>query len=337
MSKVDWKGTLLLKRSELASLMTLQEYIDGIENAFRMRGKGLTFGTGMIHGDTPEATEFHVKVGGLKLGENYYYGLKINGSNFTNMEKFGIPNIMGAIVLFDAVKAIPLAIMDAGDPTVKRTGAATAVAAKYLAKKNSKIATICGCGTQGRIQLKCLKLIYPNIHTAYAYDKNRKMAEKYAKSMSKELNIDVNAVPELKESVRKSDIVVTCTPSREPYLFKEYIAPGTFIAAVGADSPDKQELESTILSENKVIVDILEQCAVAGELHHALEQGLMTEEKVHGELGDILAGKALGRVSDDEIIVYDATGTALQDTAAAALCYEKAMSKGLGQYLNFFA
>lgn len=333
---MESKGTLLLKRSELASLMSLQEYIEGIENAFRMRGKGLTFGTGMVQGDTLSETEFHIKVGGLKLGENSYYGLKINGSNFNNMKKYGLPNIMGAIVLFDATKAIPLAIIDSGDPTVKRTGAATAVAAKFLARKDSKIVSICGSGTQGRIQLRCLKIVFPDIHKAYAYDMNSVASEEYAESMSKELNIEVIPTQDLSNTISRSDIIVTCTPSRKPYLLKEYVNPGTFIAAVGADSPDKQELEETLLSENKVVVDILEQCAVAGELHHALEAGLMTTKDVNGELGDVLAGKKPGRISDDEIIIYDATGTALQDTAAAALCYEKAVERGMGIYLNFF-
>ena len=173
------KGTLLLKRSELASLMSLEDYIEGIENAFKMHGLGSSFGTGMIHGDTPSEVEFHIKVGGLKLGNNSYFGLKINGSSFNNMEKYGLPNIMGAIIIFDAEKALPLAIVDAGDPTVKRTGAATAVATTYLAKKDSKVITICGCGTQGRIQLRALLKVYPNIEKVYAYDKDENKAKVY--------------------------------------------------------------------------------------------------------------------------------------------------------------
>ncbi len=125
-------------------------------------------------------------------------------------------------------------------------------------------------------------------------------------------------------------MIVTCTPARAPYLKRDYIRPGTFIAAVGADSPDKRELDPSILAEAKVVVDILDQSAGVGELHHALAAGLMTIEKVHGELGDVIAGRIPGRTSDDEITVFDSTGTALQDTAAAAAAYGEAVRRGLG-------
>jgi ornithine cyclodeaminase/alanine dehydrogenase len=330
------KGTLLLKRSELSKLMNLEEYIEGIENAFKMHGLGSTFGTGMIHGDTPCDVEFHIKVGGLKLGKNLYFGLKINGSSFRNMEKYGLPNIMGAIILFDAEKAVPLAVVDAGDPTVKRTGAATAVAAKYLAKKDSKIITICGCGTQGRIQLRSIFKIFPQIEKVYAYDKDESKVKDFIDEMSKEIPIEFLAAKELSIAANESDIIITCTPSKEKYLMAEYIKPGTFIAAVGADSPDKQELDENLMKENKVICDIYEQCAKAGELHHALEAKVITKDQVYGELGQVIAGVIDSRTNDEEIIIYDATGTALQDTAAAALCYEKAIEQGLGTFINFF-
>jgi len=328
--------TLLLKRSELSKLLSLDEYIEGIEQAFLNHGKGNTFGTGMIHGDTLSEVEFHIKVGGLKLNLNDYYGLKINGSSFNNMEKYGLPNIMGVVVLFDAEKGFPLAVVDAGDPTVKRTGASTAVAAKYLARKDSKVATICGCGTQGKIQLKSLMKIF-SLEKIFAFDQNYENAVNYAKIMDQELSeTRVEPIENLKDGVPKSDIIVTCTPSKKPFLKKQYIKTGTFIAAVGADSPDKQELDSEILKGNKIITDITVQCQKAGELHHALEKGLLQLSDVHGQLGEVIAKKVKGRENDEEIIIYDATGTALQDTTAAALCYEKALKEKMGVKMNFF-
>ena len=127
---------------------------------------------------------------------------------------------------------------------------------------------------------------------------------------------------------------MTCTPAKEPYVKKEFIRPGTFIAAVGADSPDKKELENTLVSANKVVVDLPEQCAKVGELHHALDAGLMKIDDIYGTLGEITAGKMKGRVSHQEIIIFDTTGTAIQDAAGAALCYEKAVQEGVGTYLN---
>ena len=331
----EQKGTLLLTRSHLASLLSMEEYIRGIENAFCRHGEGQTYGTDMIHGDTPGELEFHIKAGGLRLGNKLYYGLKINASCFTNMANFGLPNIMGTIILFDAEKGVPLAIVDSIEPTIKRTGAGTAVAAKYLARPDAKTLTICGCGNQGRIQLTALKEVLA-VERVFAFDQNNTSAKDYAVQMSDALGIPVEATESLQEAATLSDVLITCTPSKKPFVMKRYITPGTFVAAIGSDSPDKQELETSLLQGTKVVVDIFEQCAMAGELHHGLESGLITKETVHAEIGQIIAGKKPGRETPDEIIVYDATGTALQDTAAAALCYEKAVEKGIGQFVDFF-
>ena len=314
------KGTLFLTRSELAALMSMEEYIQGIENAFRMHGEGLTYGIDMIHGDTPGELEFHIKSGGLKLGERLYYGLKINGSCFTNMPKFGLPNIMGAIILFDGEKGFPLAIIDSIEPTIKRTGAGTAVAVKHLAKKDSRTLTICGCGNQGRIQLKAIKEILP-VQQVFAYDQDNEAAKAYAEQMGRDLAISIQTVEDLASAVSKSDVVITCTPSKKPFMMKEFVTPGTLVASIGSDSPDKHELGVSLMHGTKVVVDILEQCVMAGELHHALEADILSKDGVHAEIGQVVAGKKPGRESEDEIIIYDATGTALQDTAAAALCY----------------
>jgi ornithine cyclodeaminase/alanine dehydrogenase-like protein (mu-crystallin family) len=112
------------------------------------------------------------------------------------------------------------------------------------------------------------------------------------------------------------------------------VARGAFVAAVGADSPDKQELDPALMQGNKVVVDILEQCVTIGELHHALEEGLIGKEDVHAELGEVVVGRKAGRDSEDEVIIFDSTGTALQDAAAAAIVYEKAVSQGRGVTLN---
>ncbi|MFL5452514.1 MAG: ornithine cyclodeaminase family protein, partial [Myxococcales bacterium] len=123
-------------------------------------------------------------------------------------------------------------------------------------------------------------------------------------------------------AVARSDVCVTCTPSRKPLLHE--LRPGIFVAAVGADSPDKQELDPALLASAKVVVDSLDQCAEIGELHHAIEAGSMRREDVHAEIGEIVAGRKRGRTDDEEITVFDSTGTALQDVAAAASVYAAA-------------
>ena len=168
----------------------------------------------------------------------------------------------------------------------------------------------------------------------FAYDSDRASAESFAALYSDELEIMVEAIEDLGLALRRSDICVTCTPATQPFLEAEYVQPGTFIAAVGADSETKHELFSTLLVHNKVVVDVLEQCAAIGELHHAIEAGLVTKSDVHAELGEVIAGIRPGRTSSDEIVIFDSTGMALQDVIAAAAVYEKAISEGIGRRID---
>jgi alanine dehydrogenase len=139
------------------------------------------------------------------------------------------------------------------------------------------------------------------------------------------------------EAAAHSDVVVTCTPSRRPLLLAEHVRPGTFVAAVGADSADKQELEPRLMAAGVVVADILEQCAAIGDLHHAITAGVLTKDTVHAELADVVVGRKPGRRSADEITIFDSTGTALQDVAAAAVVYEEATERGIGLRVDFGA
>jgi len=224
--------------------------------------------------------------------------------------------------------------MDSIEITILRTGAATAVAAKYLSFSDAKIATICGCGNQGKISLKALMKVR-KLEKVYAFDIDKLQAEKFVREFSQELKVIAITVDDLHMALSQSQICVTCTPSKEPFIHAGDIIPGTFIAAVGADSEEKQELFSDLVASNKIVVDLAEQSAAIGELHHAIQQGLVTVDEIHAELGQIIAGEKQGRESDKEIIVFDSTGTALQDIAAAAIVYEKALATGIGTKLNF--
>jgi alanine dehydrogenase len=324
--------SLLLTRSDVSSLLRFEEYVAAVEEAFALHAAGKTEKPGLLHVELPDG-EFHIKAGGLKLRKQYF-ALKVNGGFFHNAERFGMPNIQGVIVLFDGDNGYPLAVMDSREITGKRTGAATAVAAKYLAKRDSKTATIFGCGVQGRIQLRALASVLP-IQTVYVVGRDQSKLKKFQQEMSKELGLRVEPVEEATAALRNSDVCVTCTPSRRPILNVQDVAPGTFIAAVGADSPAKQELDSELLRRNKVVVDLLDQCSHVGELHHALNSG-MRREDVHAELGEIILGKKPGRESQDEIIVFDSTGTSLQDVASAAAVYNKALESRQGKEFDFF-
>ncbi len=231
------------------------------------------------------------------------------------------------MAVFDTSDGRLLALMDSIEITILRTGAATALAARYLAREDSATATICGCGTRGRIQLEAIVKTRP-IRRVFAYDSDHAVTSRFAQERSGTLGVDVRPADDLVAAVRQSDICVTCTPARRAVIGPADVRPGTFIAAVGADSEDKQELAPELLCAARVVVDNLEQCATIGELHHALTLGLVTRESVHAELGELIAGTATGRRSRDEITIFDSTGTAVQDVAPAALVYERARAHG---------
>jgi alanine dehydrogenase len=327
-------GTLLLRRGEVARLLSLAECIAAVEEGFRLQGEGRIAPPVML-GMHVSGGGFHIKAAAID-GTRAYFAAKLNGNFPGNRERCGLPAIQGVIVLCDAENGSPLAVMDSIEITILRTGAATAVAAKHLARADSKFATICGCGNQGRIQLRALASVLP-IMRAYAFDRDPLMAASFAREMAAELGFSVEAVADVTAAVSASDVCMTCTPSQEFFITAGAVKPGTFIAAVGADNPRKQEIQPELLARAKVVVDSLEQCATIGDLHHALGQGVMTRGSVHAELAEVVAGTKPGRTSDEEITIFDSTGVALEDVAAAVVVYERAVREGVGSGIEFAA
>jgi alanine dehydrogenase len=325
---------LLLGSRDVRTLLTLDECIAAVELAFRAHGQHRAVPPAVLSMHA-ERGGFHVKAGMLNLNRSYF-AAKVNGNFPENPSRFGLPTIQGLIVLCNADNGIPLAVMDSREITSLRTAAATAVAAKVLSRSDSQTVTICGCGTQGLAQLMALTRVRP-VHFVFAYDKDTIQAERFARGMAIELGLDVQPVSDLVDAVRQSAICVTCTTSCQPVLHADDVSAGTFIAAVGADNPQKQELHPDLMKRSKVVCDVLDQCASMGDLHHALDGGVMTREDVHAELGEIVAGNKVGRESAEEITIFDSTGMALQDVAASAVLYEKAQMQGSGFRLNFVA
>lgn len=326
-------GTMLLKRGDVARLLSLDECIAAVEAVFKLYAEGKMSPPGIL-GIHAQSGGFHIKAGLMEFGNRNYFVAKTNANFPENMKKFGLPLIQGTIVLCDADNGYPLVLMDSIEISIVRTGAATAVAAKYLSRANSKVATVCGCGNQGRISMEAIMRVR-SLEQVYAFDNDYDQAERFARELSDKHHIDVKTVNDLGEAVRQSDICVTCTPSKQFFVKQEYVSPGTFIAAVGADNEEKQELDPALMVSNKVVADLLEQSATIGDLHHALEKGFVTRADVHAELGDVIAGIKAGRTSEEEIIIFDSTGTALQDVAAAVIVYEKAQGLGDGLIVNF--
>ena len=326
--------TLVLTRSQVRAILGWDECIAAVENAFRLHGEGRSLGPGVLGVRAPHGG-FHVKAAGLDLGR-LYFAAKTNANFSDNPRRHGLPAIQGVIVLCDAGDGRPLAVMDSIEVTIRRTAAATAVAAKHLARTDARAVTVCGCGNQGRAQIRALARVL-ELERAYAWDADEATARSYAAEMARELGIDVAPVASPAAGLERSEVCVTCTPSRAPYLMREHVREGTFVAAVGADSADKQELAPALMAAATVVTDVTDQCASIGDLHHALAAGAMSRDSVHAELAELVAGTKAGRRSAGEITIFDSTGTALQDVAAAALVYEKALAAGVGLHAELGA
>jgi len=310
---------LFLTRQQVAERLTLEAVREAVGNAFAAQGRGArhrsqALGARVDHGG------FHVKATVFEAGRSWFVA-KTNANFPGNPDRCGLATIQGVLLLFDGENGRPLAVMDSAEITLLRTAAATAVAARYLARPSSRTATVIGCGEQGRVQLRALHQVLA-LDQAHAWDRDARRADRLADELALDLGIEFKAVADLAEATRASDVIVTCTPSHEALLTPDHVRPGTFIAAVGADHPEKQEIHPRLMAASTVVVDDLEQCATSGDLHHALESGDMTRDQVHAELAEVVAGKKPGRTRDAEITIFDSTGIALEDAAAAVLVYE---------------
>jgi alanine dehydrogenase len=319
--------TRVLTRGDVAALLTLDDCITAVEQGFALQGAGRAFGPGVLGLHVPDGG-FHVKAAGVPLSR-LYVAVKLNANFPANGPRHGLPTIQGVLALSDGETGRPLALMDSMEITVLRTGAATAVAARHLARPDARVATIVGCGRQGRIQLAALARVRP-LERAYAVDTDPAVAQRFAEETSARLALDVRPAGSAADVAPLSDICVTCTPSRTPLLRRENVTGGTFIAAVGADNEDKVEIDPALMAAGTIVVDSLEQCATTGDLHHALAQGALSMADVHAVLADVVAGRKPGRISADEITIFDSTGVAIEDVAAAAVVYERAIAVGRG-------
>jgi len=318
----------LLSRADVAASLSLDACIAAVENAFRMAGRGEAPAPGIL-GYRTGSGGFHVKAAALHLSRPYF-AAKLNANFSENRRRFGLPTIQGVVALFDAENGRPLALMDSIEITLLRTAAATAVAAKHLARPDSAVALVCGCGEQGRVQVRGLARVLP-IARVLACDTEPAAAERLARDLAPALGVEITPVLEPGPALRQADVAVTGTTSRRAFLRREDVPPGLFLAAVGADASDKQELDPGILGLGRLVVDSREQCATIGELHHALERGVLASPADVAELAEIVVGTKPGRRSREEIAIFDSTGIALEDVAAAAAAYEEAVRTGRGQ------
>ncbi len=258
------------------------------------------------------------------------FAIKI-ASGFHDNHLLGLPTGSGMMVLISSEIGYPIAVLlDNGYLTDVRTGIAGAIAAKYLAKQHIHTAGVIGSGVQSRYQLRALKLVrdYSRI---LVYGIIPSDVTHFAQEMKEELGVEVLTADSVETVVRESDAVVTTTPSHKPFLRADWLHPGLHLTCMGSDAEDKQELFPDTFERADVIVcDSSAQCFQLGELHHALEVGVISKDSQIIELGELILNKKPGRQSGDEITICDLTGVGVQDTQIARLAYQRATEKGLG-------
>ena len=326
-------GTLVLGGADVRKVLGMADCLQAVEGAFRLLGSGRASRPAVSSIRAAEGG-FHIKSALITIGEAEYFVSKTNANYPANASRHGLPTIQGTIVVHDASNGAPLAVLDSIEITAMRTAAATAVAARYLAREDAGVLAVIGCGIQGYQHLRALSLVR-TLRSVNLYDVDESAARTLANLVAAEWAVPVRVSSSIGDAANGADLVVTCTTSTGFLLHGADIQPGTFVAGVGVDAEHKRELSPDLLVASKVVVDVLEQCAAFGDLHHAIDQGVMTTADVYAELGGIVAGVRPGRTSPDETLVFDSTGMALQDAATAVVVLERARANRLGLTIQF--
>ena len=307
------------KIKELLPLADISKVIERVEKAF------LNYGKGDVQMPTKNYLYFKEYNGDLRVMPAYSKELVMAATKIVNVHpqnpQRGLPTVMAVIILNDAKTGVPMAFMGGTYITGMRTGAAGAVAVKYLARKEARTLGVIGAGEQALFQIAAITKVR-DIHDIFVYDINPEKIEGLAKKLEENLGINIKTAPSIEKAV-KTDILVTVTPSREPIVKKEYVLPGTHINAIGADAEGKEELESGILKRAKIVIDEWSQASHSGEINVPLRQGVIKKDDIYGFLSEVVIGEKSGRENDEEITIFDSTGLALQDLFTANLVFQR--------------
>lgn len=316
--------TLILTASEVARCLGAAECRDAVERAFARLAEGRVPAARSVGFEAPSGS-FHVKVALDDPGRPRFVA-KVNGNFPGNSEQNGLPTIQGVLILADARDGRPLAIMDSGTVTAVRTAAASAVAASHLARRDAAVLAVIGCGVQGAAHVEAMREVR-SLEEIRLHDVRTERAHELAARHGSQVRCHV--ADSIADATLGADVIVTCTSGAGFVLDRAHVRPGTFVAAVGADNPHKREVHPGLMAVARVVVDDLAQCAAGGDLHHALAAGVMTEADVHANLATVVA-RRYAALDEQAIVLFDSTGIALEDAAAADLAYERARSLGLG-------
>ncbi|MEM4788700.1 MAG: alanine dehydrogenase [Ignisphaera sp.] len=319
---------LVLRDKDVEAILDIKKTIELVEIAFREKGLKRTQMPPKIY------LFFDKYQGDLRAMPAYLEFLDIAGVKLVNVHPqnpvlYNLPTVMATILLFDPRSGKPLCVMNGTWITGARTGAAAAVAIKYLARLDSEVVGIIGTGFLAKFHLEAFSKVM-NVRRVFIYDIVKAKAEKLAREYEQKLDARIYVVDTPKKAVELVDVLATLTPAKGPIVKDEWIHEGIHINAMGADAPGKQELDPEILKRAKIVVDDVEQASHSGEINLPLSQGIITLNHIYAELGEIVAGIKKGRESEKEITVFDSTGLAIQDVIVAYHVYTEAVKKGIG-------
>jgi ectoine utilization protein EutC len=320
----------ILRENEIRECVGMnQEAVDAVALGFTRLVEGKVSLPPIIRVDV-KANHGEVDIKTAYIEGLDHFAIKI-ASGFFGNPSIGLPYGSGMMVLMSAKTGfLEAVLLDNGYLTDLRTGIAGSIAAKYLAPSKITTAGVIGSGVQARYQIRGLRLVR-NFQHLIVYGIEPEGVELYASEMIQELGIEVIISDNPEEVFRQSQFVATTTPSREPYARSEWLHPNMHITAMGSDGEHKQELFAEALGKaDRIVCDSKSQCFRLGELHHALEEGVLSEDADITEIGELTAGNKHGRQDDQEITICDLTGVGVQDTTIAVLTYQKAISRGLG-------
>jgi len=321
----------ILTREEVAKAVKMAEAIETVKKAFIQLSSGKV--------EMPLRTQVPVeKQKGVTLFMPAYLadsdamGAKIV-SVFPNNQKRNLPTVHAVVIVVDAETGRPTAVMDGTYLTALRTGAASGVATDILSRKDARVAAIFGAGTQSRTQLEAICTVR-SIKKVWVYDAVPRIASAYVEEMKKHgspIPQDIFVSESPKQAVSEADIICAATTSFQPVFNDSDLKPGVHINGVGSYTPEMQEIPAPTVVQSKVIVDSRQAAlAEAGDLIIPIEGGLISDKHIHGEIGELAAGKISGRESEEETTFFKSVGLAVQDVSVAELVLRRTRELGLG-------
>lgn len=333
---------LVLSREDVAGAVSFPEAIAAVKEAYAAHSGGQAAAPVRTVVAAPENN------GTALFMPGYVPGLDALGAKVVSVYpdnlKAGLPTISAAVLLVNPRTGEPLALMEGGYLTALRTGAGSAVAADYLARREAPVVAVIGCGAQARTQLLALCYVRP-LAEVRALDVDDRRAMRFSDEMREALRPFGTRVRTITAgdaqraagaAIRGADIIITATTARAPVFPAEDVGPGTHINAIGAFTPQMQEIpEDTLAAAGKVYVDTAEGCwAEAGDLLIPLAKGRIGRDRVNGEIGEVVLGRKPGRESEGEVTIFKAVGMAVLDMAVGMLAYRKAVEAGRGTWVD---